>query len=209
MPAPGASAATPSPVVVFAHGNGELIEHWPNLLAPYLELGLSVLLPEYRGYGRSAGRPSEAALVDDFRWFLALLEGRADVDPERLVLHGRSIGGGVVCSLAQYVDPSAMVLWSTFISVDAVAKRFRIPRLLVPDHFDNERALRSVRAPTFIVHGTHDAVIPVSHARRLAQVAREPVLKLYPAGHNDCPPEGSDQWIALARFLRAANVAPR
>ncbi len=207
MRAPGGTAEIPTPVVLFAHGNGELIDHWPNMLAPYLELGLSVLLPEYRGYGRSAGRPSEKALVDDCRWFLGQLEGREGIDAQTLVLHGRSIGGGVVCSLAQHVDPAAMVLWSTFTSVDAVAKRFRVPRFLVPDHFDNVQALSRVRAPTFIVHGTEDTLIPVSHARRLAEVAHQAELKLYAAGHNDCPPTGSDHWIALAAFLRSANLA--
>ncbi len=203
MPAPGEGRR---PVVLFAHGNGELIEHWPDLLAPYLDLGISVLLPEYRGYGRSAGWPSARTIVDDFRWFLERVGGRADVDIDRLILHGRSIGGGVVCRMARHVEPNAMVLWSTFTSVDDVAKRFGVPRILVPDHFDNEAALRDVRAPTFIVHGKDDLLIPVAHARRLVAAAHNAELHLYTAGHNDCPPPGSDHWRALARFLRGADL---
>jgi len=207
MPAPGSSARSPSPVVLFAHGNGELIEHWPEMLAPYLELGIGVLLPEYRGYGRSAGWPSERTIVDDCRWFLARIHERDDVDRRRTILHGRSIGGGVVCSLAPHVDVSAMVLWSTFTSVVDVARRLGVPGFLVPDRFDNEAALRRVRAPTFIVHGTADTLIPVEHAHRLAALAYAPQLRLYDAGHADCPPLGSDHWLALARFLRLANLA--
>ncbi len=202
LPAPGDG---PRPVVVFAHGNGELIEHWPDMLAPYLQMGISVLLPEYRGYGRSAGWPSADTIGEDFRWFVEQVRRRPDVDASRFVLHGRSIGGGVVCALAQHVQPHAMVLWSTFTNIGDVAKRFGIPRFLIPDHFDNETALRDVRAPTFIVHGTQDLLIPVSHAHRLAAAARDAQLHLYAAGHNDCPPSGADHWRTLEGFLRDAD----
>ena len=205
MRSPSASTQRPAPVVLFAHGNGELIEHWPDMLAPYLELGISVLLPEYRGYGRSAGWPSEKTIVDDCRWFLSRVCERADVERERVILHGRSIGGGVVCSLARHVDVSAMVLWSTFTSVPAVARRFGFPGFLVPDRFDNLQALADVRAPTCIVHGTADTLIPVEHARALAAAVPGSELQLYDAGHNDCPPP--EHWRALARFLRGANLA--
>ncbi len=203
MRAPGEG---PRPVVLFAHGNGELIEHWPDMLAPYLEMGISVLLPEYRGYGRSVGWPSARTIGADFRWFLDRVRRRPDVDADRLVLHGRSIGGGVVCGLAGDVRPTAIVLWSTFTSVGDVAKRFGVPRILVPDQFDNETALRDVRAPTFIVHGTDDLLIPVEHAHRLAAAAPDSQLHLYAAGHNDCPPPRSDHWLALARFLRGVDL---
>ncbi len=206
MPPPGASLESPAPVVLFAHGNGELIEHWPDALAPYLDLGIGVLLPEYRGYGRSGGWPSERTIVDDCRWFLDRVQRRPDVS-DRTILHGRSIGGGVVCALSRQVDVAAMVLWSTFTSLPDVAQRFGFPAFLVPDRFDNLAALRDVRAPTFIEHGRDDALIPVSHAHRLAAAAHESELHLYDAGHNDCPPAGSGHWLALARFLRAANLA--
>ncbi len=69
--APGASAARPAPLLIFAHGNGELIEYWPDALLPYRALGMHVLLPEYRGYGRSAGQPSEMKTVADLTAFYA------------------------------------------------------------------------------------------------------------------------------------------
>jgi len=205
--APGASADSPAPLVMFAHGNGELIEHWPAMLSPYLAMGISVLLPEYRGYGRSAGWPSERTIVADCAWFLNRVLERPEVDASRLILHGRSIGGGVVCALTQRVSAAALVLWSTFANLPDVARRLGFPGFLVPDRFDNEGALRDVRAPTFILHGTRDLLIPVRHAHRLAAAAQVSELHLYEAGHNDCPPPGSDHWRALEGFLRAANVA--
>ena len=69
LPGRGASAERPGPAVIFAHGNGELIDHWPDVLSWYVRQGVTVLLPEYRGYGRSAGRPSERDITDDFVWF--------------------------------------------------------------------------------------------------------------------------------------------
>ncbi len=204
LPAPSEG---PAPVVVFAHGNGELIEHWPHMLAPYLDQGVSVLLPEYRGYGRSAGRPSEAGIVDDCRWFLERVRARPDVDEHRVVFHGRSIGGGVVCALSRHEVPHAMVLWSTFTSVDAVARRFGVPSFLVPDHFRSADALARLQVPTLIAHGTRDLLIPVEHAHELVAAAPHAELHLYDAGHNDCPTPDGGYWTASAAFLRRANIA--
>src|SRR5262249_34264176 len=85
LPGDGASRDRPGPLVVFAHGNGELIDDWPELLEPYRRMGASVLLPEYRGYGRSAGSPSEEAIVGDFVQFVDRAVTRPEVDSERLV----------------------------------------------------------------------------------------------------------------------------
>src|SRR5690606_34255575 len=98
LPGDGVSAERPGPAVVFAHGNAELIDHWPGALARYRRLGVSVVLPEYRGYGRSAGRPSESAIRDDLRALHARLSSHPMVDVTRLVYHGRSLGGGAVCT---------------------------------------------------------------------------------------------------------------
>ena len=65
LAAPGRSAAHPGPAVIYTHGNGELIDYWPAALEPYRQWGVSILLPEYRGYGRSTGKPSQAAVVAD------------------------------------------------------------------------------------------------------------------------------------------------
>src|SRR5690349_19671976 len=80
LPAHGAAPHTPRPLVMFAHGNGELIDDWPSLLAPYRARGMHLLLPEYRSYGRSAGTPDERALVSDLRALLARAAGDARVD---------------------------------------------------------------------------------------------------------------------------------
>src|SRR5262249_34014570 len=106
LPGRGVSAAAPGPAVVFAHGNAELIDDWPEFLDPYRALGVSIVLPEYRGYGRSPGSPSEQRIIQDFVQAFDVIAARRDVDAQRIVLHGRSIGGGIVCGLARLRRPA-------------------------------------------------------------------------------------------------------
>lgn len=206
LPGDGVSAARPGPAVVFAHGNAELIDHWPDALSRYRRLGVSVVLPEYRGYGRSAGRPSEDAIQGDLRALHARLAGHALVDTARIAYHGRSLGGGAVCTLLDAHPPRALVLESTFTSVPDVAASMFVPSFLIVDRFDNESAVRRYAGPTLVFHGVHDRVIPVEHGRRLAALRDSTELVLYPSGHNDLPPPGADYWPRIERFLRRAGV---
>lgn len=209
LPGRGVSPATPGPVVLFAHGNAELIELWPEALEPYRRLGISLLLPEYRGYGRSAGTPSEQAIGEDVRAFFERLLARPDVDPRRVVLHGRSLGGGVVCGLAASHPPAAMVLQSTFTSIPDVARRWLIPPLFVADRFETLEVVRGLECPILVVHGERDAVVPFSHGQRLAAASPRARLVRYDADHNDCPPDWDTFWRDIEAFLREAGVVPR
>ncbi|MCB9594562.1 MAG: alpha/beta hydrolase [Sandaracinaceae bacterium] len=206
LPGDGVSAEHPGPAVIFAHGNGELIDHWPGMLQRYRELGVSVVLPEYRGYGRSAGDPSEARIREDFEAFHAWVVAHPKVDASRLVLHGRSLGGGAVATLLDAHPPRALVLESTFTSVADVAAGMRIPRFLIADKFESLPAIERYRGPLLVFHGVRDEVIPTSHGRRIARAHPGSELVLYDSGHNDLPPPGSDYWERIERFLRRSGV---
>ena len=206
MPGAGVSPARPGPAVIFAHGNGEIIDEWIDSLDFYRELGVTVLVPEYRGYGRSPGSPSQEALVGDFARFYDLLAARAEVDPKRIVIHGRSIGGGVACGLALQRRPAALVLQSTFASVDSLAWRYFAPPFLVRDHFDNESAVRQLDVPIFISHGDRDGLIPPAHAQRLVAAARRSTFLSVRCAHGDCPPPGDAFPRAIRDFLVSAGV---
>jgi fermentation-respiration switch protein FrsA (DUF1100 family) len=208
LPGDGVDAEAPGPVVVFGHGNAELIDHWTEELAPYRRMGVGVFLPEYRGYGRSAGDPSEDGIVSDFVEFREQLVARPDVDASRIVYHGRSLGGGVVCSLARTHPPNAMILQSTFESVPAVARRYLVPRFLILDPFDNLEVVRSLDAPLLVIHGRRDVTIPFAHGRTLATAARNGRLVAYDAGHNDCPPprDAGAYWDEIRGFLAEAGI---
>ncbi len=205
LPGNGVSAATPGPLVVFAHGNGELIDHWPRMLAPYRARGISVLLPEYRGYGRSRGTPSEAAIVADFEHALrrALDDSRID---GRVIFHGRSLGGGVVCALAKRHAPRALILESTFTSVTDVARGMGIPGLFIHDRFESLPVVRAFEGPILIFHGTRDRLVPTTNGRSLAAANPRAQLVLYDCGHNDLPPPSSDYWTQIDAVLRSAGI---
>ncbi|MHB1157693.1 MAG: alpha/beta hydrolase [Phycisphaerales bacterium] len=206
IPAPNASADHPAPLLVFAHGNAELIDFWPAALEPYRELGLSVLLVEYRGYGKSAGSPSQAAITADFLQAIDTIAKRPDIDAARIIYHGRSLGGGVVCSVLRSRPPAALILQSAFTSIPDMAIRLGFPGFLVFDKFDNASALASYTGPVLVMHGRLDNVIPFQQARQLAQRVPRATFVPFNCGHNDFPLDSTEYRQTIADFLRDANM---
>jgi len=197
---------TRSPAVIFAHGNGELIDFWPDELMPLTRMGIGVLLVEYPGYGRSTGTPSQASIERTFVAAYDYLTHRRDIDAGRVVLFGRSLGGGAVCRLAARRPSAALILMSAFVGVRAFAARFMAPGFLIRDPFDNLAVVRSYPAPVLVIHGRTDDVIPYDHGRRLAAAAPDARMVSYDCGHNDCPPEWGPFWEELLSFLTDAGV---
>ena len=209
LPGRGVSADAPGPAVVFAHGNGEIIDDWPAQLETYRQMGVSVLLPEYRGYGRSAGSPSQHAITQDFIAFHDRLAARDDVDAQRIVFHGRSIGCGALASLARHRTPAAMILQSSFTSAAALAKRYLVPRFMVRDPFDVRAVIGQYQKPVLLLHGKADGVIPARHSQRLHEAAAQSELVLYDGwGHNDPPPR-RPYWRQIYDFLLRAGILSR
>ena len=207
LPAGAATNQAKRPAVVYAHGNAERIELWPEMLEPYRRMGISVLLPEYRGYGNSAGSPSEEAITSDFVAFYDDLILRPEIDPARIVFHGRSLGGGVVCSLARQRPCAAMILESTFTSVRDMARKYLVPGFFVLDPFDNLEVVRTSKAPLLIAHGRQDPLIPFKHAEKLlAAAGSRAKLIAYDAGHNDFPPNPTIYFREIESFLREHHV---
>lgn len=205
LPGRGRNAAEPGPLVVFCHGNAELIDDWPARLAPYRERGFNVLLPEYRGYGRSGGTPHQEGITEDLVWFLDRAVSRPEVDAGQVVIHGRSLGGGAACALAARRPPRALVLESTFTSTGPMAGRFLMPGFLVRDQWDNQTVVEDLDCPVLLFHGTHDTTVPFSHAEVLREAASDAELVERACGHNDCPRD-SVYWGRIDRLLGRAGV---
>ncbi|MEL7089245.1 MAG: alpha/beta hydrolase, partial [Planctomycetota bacterium] len=189
------------------HGNGEIIDRWAPELSWYTNRGVSVLLPEYRGYGRSAGRPSARAIVADVRAATDRLLALDTVDADRLILHSRSLGGGFAAQLIGTHAPAAVILGSSFTSLpDAARELLPVPNFVVRDKLPVEAELRGYAGPVLILHGQDDAVIPVTHARRNAAAAAHATLVVYErTGHNDMP-HGHGRWEDIAAFLAANHL---
>jgi len=194
---PLVGARGPAPLLLFTHGNGELIDYWPSEFEEPRRWGLAVLLVEYPGYGRSSGKASQRSLTATVLAAFDWASRQPSVDPTRIIAYGRSVGGGAATALASERPVAAMILESTFTSVPVFARRFGAPALLVRDRFDNLAVVRRFTRPLLILHGEHDEMIPVAQGRALhaAQPASEFHLML--CGHNDC----ARPWVTIERFL--------
>jgi len=194
------------PVVIFAHGNAELIDGCLAEFSPFTRMGMGLLLVEYPGYGRSRGRPSQAGIDAVYTAAYDWLTARPDVDPHRIVLAGRSLGGGVACQLAGKRPSAAMILISTFTSVRAFAKGYGVPTFLVRDPFDNMAVVRTYPKPLLVFHGLRDDVIPFAHGLDIAAAAPRGRMIRWECAHNDCPPDRLAFFKNIAIFLRNAGV---
>jgi fermentation-respiration switch protein FrsA (DUF1100 family) len=208
IPAPGCDAEHPAPVVVYFHGNVEIIDYLEAFVGGYPQLGCSLLLPEYRGYGRCGGRPSRTGIRADCIRFYDLLVERDDVDASRIIYHGRSLGGGIAADLAAHREPAAMILHSTFTSAEAMAHRLLGPAFLLTHRYRTDEVVASLDIPLLIFHGTKDQVIPVTHGRKLRDLARNGTYVEYACGHTDLPPSGQEAayWNEIESFLRRCDV---
>jgi alpha-beta hydrolase superfamily lysophospholipase len=208
----GASAERPAPLLVFFHGNAETVDNCLFVARDWARRGFAVLLVEYRGYGRSYGTPNERHLVGDAVAFIERVAERPEVDASRIVLHGRSVGGGVAAQVAVRLSPTrpiaAVILQSTFSSVPRLAAKLLAPPFLIRNTFRTDRALAAYGGPVLILHGEDDEIIPVSHARRLHRLLKGSTLVELPGHHNDFPVDEAAYWGAIDRFLAEHGLAP-
>ena len=176
-------------VLLFCHGNAGNISHRLDSIRQFHELGLSVLIFDYRGYGESEGKPSEAGTYRDVTAVWRYLTGKRGIPPEKVVVFGRSLGAAVAAHLAARVEPGAVVLESAFTSVADMAARLYpwLPvRWLVRIDYPVARDIQAIRAPVLILHSPNDEIIPYDMGRTLYELAHEPkeFIELR-GGHND------------------------
>lgn len=202
--APSAPSGGRAPLLLYAHGNGELAVWWTGQFHEPRRDGVAVLVVEYPGYGGAAGTPSErsitAAVLAAYDW--AKREPR--VDPDRIVAHGRSLGGAAAARLGAERPIAALVLESSFTSVRAFAARFLAPPFLVRDPFDSLERLRRFRGPLLVLHGERDEIAPLAHGRALAAAVPGAEFIALPCGHNDC----GDSWPLIRGFLARRGLLP-
>lgn len=196
----------PAPAVLYFHGNYELAQHNLELLAPLTELGMHVLLVEYPGYAGSEGSPSRDSINEaataSYDWLLR----QPDVDTDRIIAIGRSIGSGPASELSQSRRLRGVVLLSPYTSIADLAWGMAAPPWLIRDRFDNRAALRQFDGPTLIFHGRDDEIIPFSHSEVLASLGPSVRLVEMSGGHNDVDYFGVEFMHELQRFLRQTDI---
>lgn len=191
--AEGAQAGA-APLLVYGHGNAEFAEDFFLLPEPYRAAGFHVLVLEYRGYGDVTGSPSEEAIVADSVALIEAACARDDVDGERVVYHGRSLGGAILGTVAGERPPAGLILEAAFSSVPSMARGMLVPAYLLRDRFDVPRALEGGDFPVLLVHGLKDRVVPPGEADLIAaslEPGRLTRRTMSDAGH-------MDSWTALA-----------
>lgn len=196
--------------VLYCHGNAGNVGTRVAKAKLLASRGLDVLLFDYRGYGRSEGRPTEEGSYLDARAAREELLRVPGVDPGRILYLGESLGGAVATELACAAPPRGLVLQSTFTTLRDMATVHYpvVPRFLVPDAYPTLRRIGDVRCPVLLVHGDLDEVVPLSQGRALLDAAREPRrLEVIPgAGHNDILAVAAERYgELLAGFARSLS----
>jgi len=178
-----------TPALLFCHGNAGNITGRLESLAVFRRMGFSVLIFDYRGYGRSEGSPSEGGTYADATAAWRYLTEKAGFDPDRVVVFGRSLGGAVAVELAARVNPMALIVESSFTSAPALGQAVYpwLPvRFLARIRYDSRRRIGRVTCPVLVVHSPQDEVIPYAFGRRLFELANDPKRFLeMRGGHND------------------------
>ena len=176
-------------IVVF-NGNAGNRAHRAILAASFAERGFSTLLVDYRGYGGNPGLPSERGLYLDARAALKYLRNRGDVNMQRIVYFGESLGAAVAVHLATEFLPSALVLRSPFSSMTAVGAHhypFLPVRQFLRDRYPSIDRIGALSCPLLVIGGDDDGVVPLDDTRLLFDAAVEPkqLFVIEGADHND------------------------
>lgn len=188
------------------HGNAGNITHRTTVAGQILEAGSSVLLLDYRGYGRSDGRPTEAGLYRDATAAYEWLTARG-FRPEHIILHGESLGSAIAVELALRKQCAGLVLEAPFTSIRAMAgKALPVVGPLLISGFDTRSRIARISVPQLVVHGDGDEVIPYQFGVQVAEAAPEPksLWTVKGAGHNDLHITAAREWVERLRVFYAS-----
>ena len=192
--------------ILFSHGNAEDL----GTLTPELEdmraLGFSIFAYDYHGYGTSGGKATEKNAYEDIDAAYDYLTQVLKVPSDRIIAHGRSLGGAVAIDLASRKPLGGLVVESPFVSAFRVVTGYRIFPF---DKFCNADKIGDVRCPVLIIHGRQDEVIPFWHGEKLFDLANEPKMNLWVdgAGHNNLKIVAGTEYVrALKSFSDSLSL---
>ncbi len=168
--------ASEGQVVIFCHGNGGNLSYDVEMATRYQGLGLGAVLFDYRGYGKSTGKPSSEGTLKDalsiYDWLL-----RKGISKDRILVHGRSLGGPHAAHIAQNREVTGLILESTFTSLSALAQQLYpfLPIRLISRHdYQTLSKVESLDIPILVIHAPEDGLIPFSHGKTLFSALQTP-----------------------------------
>lgn len=198
---------TPRATLLFLHGNGGNISHRLDKLWMYHQLGLSVFIIDYRGYGQSSGKPFEQGTYLDAEAAWQYLVTERSIPPASIIVYGESLGAAVAAWLTNRYVAGAIILESAFTSIEDMGRHYYpyLPvRLLTRIKYPAIDYLRNTHVPVLIIHSADDEIVPFAHGQALYQAANQPKQFLQINGdHNsgfylsgDLYTDGLDRFIS-------------
>ena len=198
-------------VLLYLHGNGINIGANVAHATRFHQLGFSVLLIDYRGYGKSQGGfPSESQVYQDAKAAWNYLIQKRQIPAKQIFVYGHSLGGAIAIDLGvSHPEAAGLILESTFTSMQAMvalSSQFRIfpVKLLLNQRFDSITKVKLLKMPVLFIHGTADSVVPAEMSKILFAVAPEPkqIFLVPAAGHNDVADVAGSQYLqTIEEFL--------
>ncbi|MCB1173497.1 MAG: alpha/beta hydrolase [Leptospiraceae bacterium] len=198
------------PLILYFHGNAGHVYHRLPYGRELFNRGYSVLMVEYRGYGRSTGKPSESGVYQDARTARQFLLQTEKWPAEQIVILGRSLGSAVAVDLAAEYPPAALILITPFASAYDVARQTGLGAFAwaARGAFDSAAKIASIQAPLLIIQGDRDQITPLPSARSLFAASPLPsnqkqFLLIPGAGHNDIVSVDAERyWATITGFIK-------
>lgn len=177
-------------VILYFHGNAGDLSGWHFAAEDFVVNGYSILIIDYRGYGKSTGTISEDGFYIDAETAYDYLRKQKGFAPQDIIIYGRSIGVGVAVDLASKHKTRGLVLESAYTSLPSLANEklpFLFPSLYMRYRFNNLRKIEKVESPVILIHGTLDTLIPISHSKKLLTKikSKNKLIVVEGGAHND------------------------
>ena len=162
-------APDPRHVLMYCHGNAGDLRDWVHAMPPFLQMGCSMLLFDYRGYGKSQGKPSEAGLYLDGEAVWNWVAAKAEDEGVTTVILGKSLGSAIATHAAAQTPPAMLILDSAFTSMREIAMSTTpwLPDAMLPELYESLNEAPQLTCPTLLVHGRNDTLVPLSHGQQL------------------------------------------
>lgn len=197
-------ASENKPTILYFHGNGGALRYRTERIMLMQQQGYGILMPSYRGYSGSTGKPTEKNIIADamiaYKWLI-----EKGLNGKQIVLYGESLGSGVAVQLAAQKETACIILEAPYTSLPDIAKltyTYLPTHLLMQDQFNSYKFIKDINTPLFITHGALDLVIPVGFGKKLYHEAVQPKkIEIFPQGnHSDLFMHGA--WEKTSDFIK-------